>query len=274
MTVTEHRHRLAREPFLGRIHRAIHSHRIGHCVILTHLASLCCEFGRAASGHCRLGAMSVRTSQVSCCVAGGGPAGMMLGLLLARAGVRVQVLEKHADFLRDFRGDTIHPSTLELMHELGLLEELLRLPHQELSRLVAQVGRRRAAHRRFLAPADPLQVHRHHAAVGLPRLPGAARAALPGLPARDAGRGHRAASRKAGRVTGVRGPTTPTGPLEVRADLVVAADGRPSVLRDCAGLAVEDLGAPMDVLWFRLSRAPGDPTRHDGPLRRREESSC
>jgi len=77
---------------------------------------------------------------VSCCVAGGGPAGMMLGLLLARAGVSVLVLEKHADFLRDFRGDTIHPSTLELMHELGLLDALLRLPHQELPRLVAQVG--------------------------------------------------------------------------------------------------------------------------------------
>src|SRR5512137_1743606 len=84
--------------------------------------------------------MASRPSTVTCCVAGGGPAGMMLGLLLARAGVSVLVLEKHGDFLRDFRGDTIHPSTLELMHELGLLDELLRVPHQELSRLVAQVG--------------------------------------------------------------------------------------------------------------------------------------
>ncbi|HWO03355.1 MAG TPA: FAD-dependent monooxygenase, partial [Methylomirabilota bacterium] len=84
--------------------------------------------------------MPGRPSAVTCCVAGGGPAGMMLAFLLARAGGPVMVLEKHADFLRDFRGDTIHPSTLELMHELGLLEEFLRLPHQELPALVAQVG--------------------------------------------------------------------------------------------------------------------------------------
>src|SRR6267142_6106196 len=84
--------------------------------------------------------MPGRPSAVTCCVAGGGPAGMMLGFLLARAGVRVMVLEKHADFLRDFRGDTIHPSTLELMHELGLLQEFLRVPHQEMPRLIAQFG--------------------------------------------------------------------------------------------------------------------------------------
>ena len=83
------------------------------------------------------------TITTRCCIAGGGPAGMMLGFLLARAGVDVVVLEKHADFLRDFRGDTIHPSTLELMHELGLLDEFLKLPHQEVSRLTVP-GRRRA----------------------------------------------------------------------------------------------------------------------------------
>src|SRR5688572_28787621 len=77
---------------------------------------------------------------VQCCIAGGGPAGMMLGLLLARAGIKVLVLEKHRDFLRDFRGDTVHPSTLELMHELGILEEFLRVPHQKVSELKAQFG--------------------------------------------------------------------------------------------------------------------------------------
>jgi 2-polyprenyl-6-methoxyphenol hydroxylase-like FAD-dependent oxidoreductase len=84
--------------------------------------------------------MTTGSRAVTCCVVGGGPAGMMLGLLLARAGISVLVLEKHADFLRDFRGDTIHPSTLELMHELGLLEQFLKLPHQEVERLIAQVG--------------------------------------------------------------------------------------------------------------------------------------
>src|SRR5499426_2105905 len=85
-------------------------------------------------------AMAPDPSSVQCCIAGGGPAGMMLGLLLARAGVSVVVLEKHADFLRDFRGDTIHPSTLELMHELGILDEFLKQPHQEVRRLGAQIG--------------------------------------------------------------------------------------------------------------------------------------
>src|SRR4249919_3040701 len=84
--------------------------------------------------------MAVTTLTTRCCIAGGGPAGMMLGFLLARAGVDVVVLEKHADFLRDFRGDTIHPSTLELMHELGLLEEFLNLPHQEVRHLAGQIG--------------------------------------------------------------------------------------------------------------------------------------
>src|SRR5437867_11996752 len=86
----------------------------------------------------------MKTMSVRCCIAGGGPAGLMLGLLLARAGVEVVVLEKHADFLRDFRGDTIHPSTLEIMHELGFLEEFLKLPHYPVPRLVGQFGELRA----------------------------------------------------------------------------------------------------------------------------------
>src|SRR5438093_7368390 len=85
-------------------------------------------------------ALSTERIHVPCCIAGGGPAGMMLGFLLARAGIEVIVLEKHADFLRDFRGDTIHPSTLEVMHELGLLDEFLKLPHQEVPQLAARVG--------------------------------------------------------------------------------------------------------------------------------------
>ena len=201
--------------------------------------------------------MASRPSAVTCCVAGGGPAGMMLGLLLARAGVPVLVLEKHADFLRDFRGDTIHPSTLELMHELGLLEEFLRLPHQEMPRLIAQFGdtalpiadfTHLPTRCRFIALMpqwDFLGFLARHAA-GYPAFHLEMRAEATGL------------LEEAGRVIGVRG-TAATGPFEVRADLVVAADGRSSTLRARAGLHVEDLGAPMDVLWFRLSRSPRDP---------------
>jgi len=182
---------------------------------------------------------------------------MMLGFLLARAGVRVMVLEKHADFLRDFRGDTIHPSTLELMHELGLLEEFLRVPHQEMPRLIAQFGDTSLSvadfthlptRCKFIAMMpqwDFLDFLARHGA----RYAGfhlEMRAEATGL------------IEEAGRVIGVRG-TAAGGPFELRADLVVAVDGRSSVLRERAGLHVEDLGAPMDVLWFRLSHAPNDP---------------
>lgn len=190
-------------------------------------------------------------------MAGGGPAGMMLGLLLARAGVSVLVMEKHADFLRDFRGDTIHPSTLELMLELGLLREFLALPHQEVPRLIAQFGDRTV----------PIADFTH--------LPTRCRfiALMPqwdflDFLARQASRyptfqllmetEATALIEENGRVQGVRA-TGPAGRLDVRADLVVAADGRASVLREQAGLRVDDLGAPMDVLWFRLSRRSTDP---------------
>ena len=106
-----------------------------------------------------------------CCIAGGGPAGMMLGLLLARAGIDVVVLEQHADFLRDFRGDTVHPSTMQVMHELGLLDGFLALPHSEVRTLAGQIGDDYVPARRLHPPADAVQVRCVHAAVGLPRLP-------------------------------------------------------------------------------------------------------
>jgi 2-polyprenyl-6-methoxyphenol hydroxylase-like FAD-dependent oxidoreductase len=182
---------------------------------------------------------------------------MMLGLLLARAGVRVVVLEKHADFLRDFRGDTIHPSTLELMHELGLLDRFLELPHQKVPRLIAQIG----------DSTVPVADFTH--------LPTRCKfiAMMPQWDFLDflADEASRYSTfrlemraevtdliEEAGRVVGVRAVTS-TGSCEVRTDLVVAADGRSSVLRERAGLPVEDLGAPMDVLWFQLSRRPTDP---------------
>ena len=182
---------------------------------------------------------------------------MMLGLLLARAGVSVLVLEKHADFLRDFRGDTIHPSTLDLMYELGILEELLRLPHQPVSRLAAQFGdfpltiadfTHLPTRCKFIAmmPQWDFLDFLVRRAKTFPTFQLEMRAEAVDL------------IEDAGRVVGVRA-VTPAGPLEVRADLVVAADGRSSVLRERAGLSVEDLGAPMDVFWFRLSRRPPDP---------------
>lgn len=193
---------------------------------------------------------------VQCCVVGGGPAGMMVGLLLARAGVGVIVLEKHGDFLRDFRGDTVHPSTLQVMADLGLLADFLKLPHTEVSALSAQIGDEtiHLADFRDLKTAAPFialmpqwdfldflaDAARHYPTFDL-RM----NARAEGLIERD------------GRVAGVRAET-PEGALEVRSRLVIAADGRRSLLREVAGLPVEDLGAPMDVLWMRLSRKPAD----------------
>jgi len=194
---------------------------------------------------------------VRCCVAGGGPAGMMLGYLLARSGVETVVLEKHADFLRDFRGDTIHPSTLEVMHELGLLDELLRRPHQEVRQLSAQIGRPKLivadlshlpTHCKFIAfmPQWDFLNFIAEQAKRYPLFQLKMKAEVTGL------------IQENGRAAGVRA-NTPQGELEVRADLVVAADGRHSVLRERAGLEIENLGAPMDVLWMRISKQPGDP---------------
>ena len=195
--------------------------------------------------------------KTDCVIAGGGPAGMMMGFLLARAGVDVVVLEKHADFLRDFRGDTIHPSTLDVMHELGLLEEFLRRPHDELHDVAVRVGQEQAgiadfrhvpAHCKFLMMMpqwDFLDFLADHAR-RLPSFHLVMQAEV------------RTLLSDKGRVTGVVASTS-EGELEVRAALVVGADGRHSTIRAEAGLASQDLGAPMDVLWLRVSRVPGDP---------------
>ena len=198
----------------------------------------------------------MRTLSTRCCVAGGGPAGMMLGLLLARAGVDVVVLEKHADFLRDFRGDTIHPSTLEVMHELGLLEAFLALPYTQVRELAGIIGGERIP----IADFGRLPVRCPFIAL-MPQwdfldfLAGHARR-YPGFALRMS-TGVVGLIDDGGRVVGVSA-TAPDGPLEVRADLVVGADGRDSTVRAAAGLRVETLGAPIDVLWFRLPRKPGD----------------
>jgi 2-polyprenyl-6-methoxyphenol hydroxylase-like FAD-dependent oxidoreductase len=195
--------------------------------------------------------------EVRCCIVGGGPAGMMLGYLLARAGVPVMVLEKHGDFLRDFRGDTIHPSTLELMHELGLLEDFLKLPHQEARQLAGQVGDTLIniadfsylpTHCKFIALMPQWDFLNFLAERGR---------RLPAFALRTEAEAT-ALIREGGRVAGVRAQT-PQGPLEIHCDLVVAADGRHSAMRKDAGLEVMELGAPIDVLWMRLPRRADDP---------------
>ncbi len=183
---------------------------------------------------------------------------MMLGYLLARAGIEVLVLEKHADFLRDFRGDTVHPSTLEVMHELGLLDEFLKRPHQkQLSQVRARIGRDEillgdfsllSTHCRFMVmmPQWEFLDFLAEQARRYPTFHLRMETEVTGLIEED------------GRIVGVRG-NSPAGPLEVRATLVVGADGRSSVVRDYSGLPIEDLGAPTDVIWMRLSRREDDP---------------
>jgi 2-polyprenyl-6-methoxyphenol hydroxylase-like FAD-dependent oxidoreductase len=182
---------------------------------------------------------------------------MMLGLLLARAGNSVLVLEKHADFLRDFRGDTLHPSTLEIMHELGVLEQFLQLPHQKVSRINARFGDlaftvadfshlpTQCRYVAFMPQWDFLNFL-VEAGSRYPTFHLRMSAEVTDLIESE------------GSVIGLRADT-PTGPLDVRAALVVGADGRHSIVRQRAGLVVEEFGAPMDVLWFRLSRQSVDP---------------
>src|SRR6185437_5882559 len=194
--------------------------------------------------------------KTTCCIAGGGPAGMMLGFLLARAGVPVVVLEKHADFLRDFRGDTVHPSTLEMMHELGLLDEFLKLPHSQVDHVSMQIG----ADIITIGDFSTLPVHCKFIAL-MPQWDFLNFLARHGkrYPAFDLRMKAEATDliEEDGRVVGLRAKTT-GDELMIRADLVVGCDGRHSTLRERAGFKVDDIGAPMDVMWFRLHRNESD----------------
>ena len=197
-----------------------------------------------------------QTISCRCCIVGGGPAGMMLGFLLARAGVDTIVLEKHADFLRDFRGDTIHPSTLEAMHDLGLLEDFLKLPHQEVRQAEGKIGdvtiplvdfSHLPVHAKFVAlmPQWDFLDFLAERAKRYPCFRLEMSAEVDGLIEEE------------GRVAGVAAKTK-DGRLTIRADLTIGADGRHSLVRREAGFVPLDIGAPMDVLWFRLSRRTTD----------------
>ena len=193
---------------------------------------------------------------------------MMCGFLLARAGIDVVVLEKHADFLRDFRGDTVHPSTLELMYELGVLEDFLRRPHQELSQIGAQIGdftvtvgdfSHLPTHCKFvgLMPQWEFLNFIAEKAKAYPGFHLRMETEVTDLLVED------------GHVAGVCAKSQ-SGALEVRADLTIGADGRRSIVREKGGLEVLDLGAPIDVLWMRVTREPNDPNQTLGRFRTRK----
>ncbi len=206
------------------------------------------------------------TIETECCIVGGGPAGMMAGYLFARAGVKTVVLEKHGDFLRDFRGDTVHPSTLEIMYELGLSEDFLKRPHQKVVRLAGDFGGQLVqigdfgdlpTHYKFIA-LMPQWHFLNFLADEAKKLPTFS------LMMNTEGTGLTVEN---DRVTGIRA-NGPDGALEVRAKLTIGADGRHSTLREGSGFAVSDIGAPIDVLWFRVGRdavTQEDVLLHAGP---------
>jgi 2-polyprenyl-6-methoxyphenol hydroxylase-like FAD-dependent oxidoreductase len=204
--------------------------------------------------------LSTERVETGCCIAGGGPAGIMAGFLLARAGVDIIVLEKHAEFLRDFRGDTIHPSTLDLMYELGILDDFLRQPHQEVRQISGQVEDDEVtiadlthlpAHCKFVALMPQWNFLNFIAekAKSYPEFHLRMESEVTDVVQEN------------GRIVGVRAKTSHgdrQGGLEVRANLTLGTDGRHSIVREKAGLDVIDLGAPIDVLWMRISRQPSD----------------
>jgi 2-polyprenyl-6-methoxyphenol hydroxylase-like FAD-dependent oxidoreductase len=204
------------------------------------------------------------TPNLRVAIAGGGPAGMMLGFLLARAGIEVAVLEKYPDFFRDFRGDTIHPSTMEVLHELGLLEDFLKLKHNDVRQMNATIGNqsvtiadfsRLKVHCPFIAfipQWDFLNFIADHAAQ-YPTFHLMKETEVTDL------------IQENGAIAGLTAKT-PTAHIDLRADLTIGADGRHSTVREKSGLKVQNIGAPMDVLWFRLSRIPGDPEQALGRI--------
>ncbi|WP_339026518.1 FAD-dependent oxidoreductase [Bradyrhizobium symbiodeficiens] len=200
------------------------------------------------------GQQSNRTKKVRCCIVGGGPAGMMLGYLLGRAGIDVVVLEKHADFFRDFRGDTVHPSTLQVMDELGLIDGFLKLPHQRLQKMDGLFGGtpvRIADLRRLHTKYPFIAFMPQWDFLNFLREAGRRFASLEVMMSTEAVD----LIRRGEAIAGVRAKT-PDGIVDIEADLTIACDGRHSTVRERAGLSVEEIGAPMDVLWFRVGRKP------------------
>ena len=204
-----------------------------------------------------IGAMMSQIINTTCCIVGGGPAGIMLGFLLARRGIEVAVLEKHGDFFRDFRGDTIHPSTLEVMNELGLLDDFLKRPHEETSILKAFIGDDEVTMAdfshlptkcRFIAfmPQWDFLNFIAEKAKAYPSFK-----LLMQTEAKEL-------IEESGKIIGVRA-ATPEGEIEIRAKLMVGADGRHSMTREKSGFEIVNRGAPMDILWMRISRMPADP---------------
>ena len=197
------------------------------------------------------------SSRTTCCIVGGGPAGVMAGYLLARSGVRVTVLEKHKDFFRDFRGDTVHPSTLQIFGELGLLEQFLKIPHQELRFIALRFG----SYLFKVADFSHLPTQCKFVAL-MPQWDLLNFLAEQGkqFPGFDLRMEHEATGLlySSGRVTGVEVKTS-SGDVQISADLVMGCDGRHSIIRQAAHMEVTELGVPVDVLWFRISRKNDDP---------------